>query len=68
MPPAAYLAFSSPSAPQGLYYLAGCCCEKEMLKVCFAQCLNLPLIGFGYIKAATIKIMTKTKASLKSRT
>ena len=42
--------------------------EKGILKVCFAQCRNLPLIGVGYIKAATIKIMTKTKASLKSRT
>jgi len=43
-------AFSSPSAPRRLYYLAECCCEKEMLKVCLAQCLNLLLIGFGYIK------------------
>ena len=41
-------------------------CEEEMLIIFFAQCLNLPLIGLGYIKAAIVKTTTKAKASLKS--
>ncbi len=42
-------------------------CEKEMLRVLFTHSINLSFIGFGYIKATTIKRMTKAKAILKSR-
>ena len=43
-------------------------CGKEMLKVLFTHCLNVPLIGLGYIKAAAVKITARTTTSFISRT